>query len=477
MLCAVCSKPSTKTCARCHFAPYCSVEHQRQDWHNRHKHLCIDYPFAPDASNVSKMMFAWYKKINEAPHATLDEKRTVALEWMTMLRIATTFEALPHSNTIQNAIALQLISAQLKIGMNPKILERMLANVESDRDASHKHAIAQIKQDMKHANEIGNFRGLRVPFSKHARSHSNLREAARYFAHESLQIVVDEKMNGLDVVADRCFKKGDIVLVEPSFVAASLDMFGMCYHCCTLFVKNPTQCRNKCGMQYCNDECEVRAFLRYHAPLCSHAGVSQLHRILIATANEDSNAIGALHYSILLLKFCGMQMASSKSPIWEQEPLRYFHCCENENMVEHLKLRYTMLPNFIFMHVMFAMAQEDENFECPKIIDVPWFLRMTQYLWPNIFGGGYDKLTIPLDIQGMGSTIRFANMATLFNHSCMPNIDFNPNGRHVSDFSYVALRDIAKGESLRISYLESPTKHALRDKYNFDCDCDRCNAN
>lgn len=103
------------------------------------------------------------------------------------------------------------------------------------------------------------------------------------------------------------------------------------------------------------------------------------------------------------------------------------------------------------------------------------FARMHQLLKPNVFGGGYNQLTFEANLDGCGSSIFFTNLATLLNHSCSPNIEGNKKHQKMTSTSYIALHHIAKGESLRISYLLHATKKELNARYDFDCDCFVCN--
>ena len=62
------------------------------------------------------------------------------------------------------------------------------------------------------------------------------------------------------------------------------------------------------------------------------------------------------------------------------------------------------------------------------------------------------------------------------NHDCAPNCAAAIRGGRVA---LTALRDLADGDELTISYVEPrlpyyERRRVLRDSYGFDCDCDRC---
>ncbi|EIW79553.1 SET domain-containing protein [Coniophora puteana RWD-64-598 SS2] len=66
--------------------------------------------------------------------------------------------------------------------------------------------------------------------------------------------------------------------------------------------------------------------------------------------------------------------------------------------------------------------------------------------------------------------------ASLFNHSCAPNVRKKRSGRSLEFFT---LRDVKEGEELRISYASTDKpvgerREALRTSWFFDCMCSRC---
>lgn len=466
MSCAVCLTPSSKVCAKCHVTYYCSTEHQQQDWKTNHKDSCIEYPHQTGASRACATMFAWYKDVMSLPQTTFEQKKILILELMSLLMVATTSDYLKTIHRIQWALVFRIVDLAIELKLNKKRFEIMLHQIPSSFNA---RIHTRMRNQLALLHDDTNV--LTIPYVRQIRALDTLHKASRYFSNDLIQIVVDEKMNGLDVIASRDIQKGDIIINEPPFLSSSLDMYGMCYYCGRLFETNsPTTCRKNCGFRYCDAQCETSAFSRYHSPLCSAAGFKELQKILLATAKEDPESIGALQYTLLLIKFCGMQIVSNQNvPLWQQEPLCYFISADDIN--DCIKTRDSMTFYSIFTQLVFAISTENTEFERPPMINTAWFFQMTQYLWSNVFGHGYNQLTFPLDLNGLSSGIAFEHTATLFNHSCVPNIVGIME--HVT-IKYVAVQHIVKGESLRISYLKSPTKDSLHNKYNFDCDCARC---
>ena len=463
MLCTVCSTPSSKVCSKYHVTYYCSAKHQLEDWKAGHNDCCVHYPYQPNQSQACQTMFAWYKRVMSLAHTHVKQKEMVLFELITMLDVAETSEYLKSYQEIQWSLILRIVGLAIAIQLHKQPCVDMLGRIPS---TFNKHVHASMKRQL--AVLADNTNRLPIRLTQQIRSLKTLQKASSYFSNDLLNIVVDEKMNGLDVVANRDFQRGETVINEQPILVASLDIFGMCYHCGTMFDKKPTSCRNNCGFHYCNLECESRAFFGYHSPLCSASGFSQLQQMILSTAKQDPNSIGPLLYSLILIKFCGMQMLTSQhEPIWKKEPLCYFTSADSTTPIWNL--RHMTLPYIVFSIFVLAILNDNKDFQCPKIIDASWFLQMMSYLWMNDFRC-YDQLTIPLDLNGYPSRIHFARTPALFNHSCLPNIvDKGPN-------NFIACRDIAKGESLRISYANFPNKQILGEIYNFACDCELCDA-
>ena len=87
-----------------------------------------------------------------------------------------------------------------------------------------------------------------------------------------------------------------------------------------------------------------------------------------------------------------------------------------------------------------------------------------------------------LELPHQGSILRIGSgcypRASLFNHSCSPNISFVRAGREIVFF---AAKEIAAGDKMCINYIDlnyslEERKRELRDDYGFDCQCERCAA-
>lgn len=449
---------------------YCSVGHQKEDWELNHKFNCIDYPREKKENNTYEAIIIseWYHNILRLPTTTLQQQKLVMLEFMTMYHIVALYKSLQANLKLLNAITLRMFEIGIQMKRDPVVLKTLLTS--SQKGTTNKHVIAAFKQKLTMLCDEAVVNKLTIPCTKNIRSLETMERAQHYFAkYNGIRVVIDEKMNGLDVIADREFSKGDTIIMEKTFLAASLDVHGMCYHCCTVFQKTPTRCRNACGARYCDSTCEANAFVTYHGTLCSRIAFTFLQDFVSSHIKEDPESVIVVKYSLLLFKFCGMQMASNV-PIWQQEPLCYFEPAQH---LDDLKLRYALLPYNFFKRITLAVGSENNNYK-QNSIDAAWCFRMTQYVMNNVFGSGYNELTIPVNTQEESSSLSFHHTATLFNHSCTPNIKKQDDEICVTTSFFVALKHIRKGEPLRISYLKSPTKQELREQYNFDCNCTRC---
>ena len=87
---------------------------------------------------------------------------------------------------------------------------------------------------------------------------------------------------------------------------------------------------------------------------------------------------------------------------------------------------------------------------------------------------------LPLYLQ-YGDLIDLTNLfsiASLLNHSCLPNVTYNSPLLSSKNIQFIALKTIEKGDELTISYFEhedvTKRRNHLYNNYYFKCNCPRC---
>ncbi|KAK7202317.1 SET domain containing protein [Novymonas esmeraldas] len=90
-------------------------------------------------------------------------------------------------------------------------------------------------------------------------------------------------------------------------------------------------------------------------------------------------------------------------------------------------------------------------------------------------GGGMAPGELSRSSRGQG----IYGVGCLFNHSCDPNVIVQYSSANDETLSVVALRDVAVGEELTISYIDTSLPVAVRQQqlqehYLFECGCSRC---
>ncbi|KPA81886.1 hypothetical protein ABB37_04134 [Leptomonas pyrrhocoris] len=90
-----------------------------------------------------------------------------------------------------------------------------------------------------------------------------------------------------------------------------------------------------------------------------------------------------------------------------------------------------------------------------------------------------SSLTDAADLSHSSRGQGIYGVGCLFNHSCDPNLNVQYAAVNDETLSVVALRDIAAGEELTISYIDTSLPYAVRqqqllDHYLFECKCPRC---
>jgi hypothetical protein len=112
------------------------------------------------------------------------------------------------------------------------------------------------------------------------------------------------------------------------------------------------------------------------------------------------------------------------------------------------------------------------SIDLERLISWELYLRVYSICHLNTFGVYLSK-----DHQMMNAVALFRE-ASMFNHSCVPNVEFTWNSKTPAGEFY-AISDIKVDEELQISYidqyasLEDRIKY-LKGTYGFDCTCRKC---
>jgi hypothetical protein len=106
---------------------------------------------------------------------------------------------------------------------------------------------------------------------------------------------------------------------------------------------------------------------------------------------------------------------------------------------------------------------------------IPWsfYLRVYSACHLNTFG-----VHLSNDPSMNMNAVALFREASMFNHSCVPNVEFKWNPKEPAG-EFFALEDISEGSELLVSYIDSFAPKEDRSKYlkgtyGFDCDCPKC---
>jgi hypothetical protein len=241
-------------------------------------------------------------------------------------------------------------------------------------------------------------------------------------------------------------KKGDVIVVEPAFLAVTVSK-NECHHC-TRSLTSKVCCRNNCCssfVMFCSSDCEEKAWDQYHSVLCGYDYVTHCENIL-KHAKSTSAKI-----SLLLLKFYAQQeklslLTTTTRSIFDVEPYCYFY-----NGAQHTS---ELLINML--HMIMSKLENIMRISSRKgkplslAIDYQWVARALLLMTPNCFAIGAPVSNNDLG----GSSLYLAHLATLINHDDVPNCKFTKDV--ATGFLLItATQDIQKDEPLSLCYQEN----------------------
>jgi hypothetical protein len=141
----------------------------------------------------------------------------------------------------------------------------------------------------------------------------------------------------------------------------------------------------------------------------------------------------------------------------------------DQPQLESIRRNYELLIDWLKMSNKIS-ASIDLDLE--RLISWELYLRVYSICHLNTFG-----VYLSEDHQIMNAVALFRE-ASMFNHSCVPNVQFKWNSKTPAGEFY-AISDIDKDEELQISYIDqyAPLKERskyLSGTYGFDCSCKKC---
>ncbi|XP_031637132.1 uncharacterized protein LOC116349716 [Contarinia nasturtii] len=273
---------------------------------------------------------------------------------------------------------------------------------------------------------------------------------------------------GRHIVAKEPIAVGQIVLIEKGFVSTTTEYYVKCCICLTADT-NLVPCSRCCKAMVCK-RCTTR---KYHQIECE----------LQSTVNCDNN-----HWLIKVIRsiLCGIALFNTIED--------YIHFVEMATT-----LNYTAIPDTIpdmkskyraFLQLIHMPALQNDAVPLAKKL-------MTAFLNHEIVGRIFssmkqqrflthlilhhfaviEKFGIKTFDNGESGCVEItAPISSYLNHSCAPNCS---KFLLANSIIVVTMRPIKKGEQLFVSYCDirnsdKERQSILREKYEFECQCERC---
>eukprot|EP00158_Paraphelidium_tribonemae_P004216 Partr_v1_DN26639_c2_g1_i1_m69264 len=276
--------------------------------------------------------------------------------------------------------------------------------------------------------------------------------------------------HGFSVIATKNIKYLETIMEDPCSVA-DMRSFNQCYHCQKPETKVP--CSNPiCLVKYCSPLCKIVAEKTYHVPEICGNPVKDIKKFCSTGVSSSSNI------PMLILKMLGMALAARK-PNEKYISVRPADLPPFESLMRR-HVNETELnggnscQNLHFWQQFFNIFAEDVNISTDPLLDLQWISDLYLSIMPNFVGVGEHSGEKLRDI-GVG----LLTIGTFVNHSCEPNAGYRYKRGTGKTISFLARRDIKKGEEVCINYVDTDApyedrRNALLRQYGFECDCAKC---
>ena len=333
---------------------------------------------------------------------------------------------------------------------------------------------------------------------------------------------------GQGVYAEKVFEEGEIVWIEDPWLYASSDC-DACDHCALLLPSTKTLCGGCNDAVYCSDTCRNMA-APLHKFVCGIITTKTRRRIAETGFTTTSRqTLVFVQWIALILAVCSSANGWSE----RQSPL-YLHTLEkNKTVIEKKEEVHTTetkmptsivplaaLPHYWVQLWLASLAEKDdqtkesdmdrivlpyqqyrslcESWSSKDCLDHKTKFAMWQHpLLLNAANAATAcKLTLTYSFSvktpsdrhhnrsgGVPSGLAVYRVASLFNHSCVPNLEWNHScdskgAVQPNAIQFIATRRIDVGEQLFVSYIDETRSYRERQdglrSYGFKCACARC---
>ncbi|KAK4883114.1 hypothetical protein RN001_006433 [Aquatica leii] len=361
-----------------------------------------------------------------------------------------------------------------------------------------------------------------------------------------IEIRTVNNIKGRGVFAKKNFPSGTVIFEEDPLVCCQFSwnasyMYRTCHHCLRpletaqenaqrltaneeLILPYPECCSTDksaivscilCGVEYCSSDCMTIAFNRYHRTLCFKTKErNNLHPL-----EQLNEAWKQTHYppetnTIMIIPrlLATIQQADNPDQML-QNVLQFSHRTINEDaQLVHKLLGDKFSEQLVLLYNILLQAVPHKGVE--QLLTIEGFQSLLALIGTNGQGVGtsavsqwvtrsselplpdaekqqldnfIDKLYEDMDrVSGNflnNEGVALFSLQSSANHSCVPNSE--PTYLHNnSRLSLVALKDIAAGEEITISYLDEcnlfRSRHSrhkiLMENYLFICQCPKCES-
>lgn len=296
-------------------------------------------------------------------------------------------------------------------------------------------------------------------------------EAIKQLAASGLEVKF-QAGSGNGLFATRSFAPKTLIWTEKPFLYASIDE-GECFLCARQVVKK-VYCQHCQFEWYCSMECCVAAFQLYHKPLCGVDYAAQREEIRSTGFSTSSRS------QLLFFKFLGwlvLQQATETSltPLpalsnwWIQQWLQSLRTSAAQG-----RPRILSIPQIRFHCKKWRSLAPTAVWTHSQILNSATYIAAMEIgvMYSFCVANKEDRR-----LNRMPSGVALFHQASFANHSCMPNVEWiiDPGSNQIR---LVALRDLAPGEELFLSYINHKVPFEQRQQslfgYGFTCRCPKC---